>query len=86
MGNKTPKPIEEGIDAFIDGCLVPTTDRKEVMQPSSIYTYYKQFADHYKFPQAHMLGLGKYLRLKFHNTRNKNGTLYYCKIKDDLIS
>ena len=83
---KQVSPIDQGIITFIDNCLTPTTVRKEVMMPSSIYTYYLQFVDHYNIPQAHMLCLGKHLKQKFHSARGKKGTLYYCKVKDDLIS
>lgn len=75
----------ECIDSFIDGCLIPTTSRKEVMQSSKIYTYYLQFAEYYKLPQVHLQTLAKSLKKRFHSRRDSNGNFYYCKIKEELI-
>jgi hypothetical protein len=76
---------DEGIDAFIDTCLVPTTLRNEVMGPTKLYKYYLQFAEHYKVPQMHIIFFGKILKQRFHSIRSKYGTQYYCKVKDELI-
>lgn len=85
MANKLSVQEVECIDSFIEGCLIPTTSRKEVMLSSKIYTYYIQFAEHYKLPQVHMQTLARNLKKRFHSRRAADGCYYYCKIKEELI-